>query len=222
MPEPSFQTVRLCQGRHESPEGGVCVVELASMIAGERFSDHPWSVSPVIAAFLRGYNDVCGERRQDLLRCAADAVGTRVGGPRRARSPRRLPRALRPGGGDRPAALGRAPPLAALPQAAAAPGPARAGRPRRARRVHLRPGAHAPPPGRRGARARPGPRGRARGARARAGRAARPPDRAALRRLSRPQNGWRSRTRSTPGALSCASSDGAAKRSVGSGGRATK
>jgi hypothetical protein len=81
MPEPSFQTVRLCQGRHESPEGGVCVVELASMIAGERFSDHPWSVSPVIAAFLRGYNDVCGERRQDLLRCAADAVGTRVGDP---------------------------------------------------------------------------------------------------------------------------------------------
>ena len=80
MPEPSFQTVRLCQGRHASPEGGVCVVELASMIAGERFSDHPWSVSPVIAAFLRGYNDVCGERRQDLLRCAADVVGTRVGG----------------------------------------------------------------------------------------------------------------------------------------------
>jgi hypothetical protein len=80
MSEPSFQTVRLCQGRHASPESGVCVVELASMIAGERFSDHPWAVSPVIAAFLRGYNDVCGEHRQDLLRCAAEVVGTRVGG----------------------------------------------------------------------------------------------------------------------------------------------
>lgn len=80
MSEPSFQTVRLCQGRHASPEGGVCVVELASMIAGERFSDHPWTVSPVIASFLRGYNDVCGDRRQDLLRCAADVVGTRIGG----------------------------------------------------------------------------------------------------------------------------------------------
>jgi hypothetical protein len=52
-------------------------MELASMLAGERFSDRPRSVSPVIAAFLRGYNDLVDDRRrQDLIRYASDAVGT--------------------------------------------------------------------------------------------------------------------------------------------------
>jgi hypothetical protein len=50
------------------------------MLAGERFSDHPRSVSPTIASFLRVYNDrVDDERRQDLLEIAADIVGTRNG-----------------------------------------------------------------------------------------------------------------------------------------------
>jgi hypothetical protein len=75
---PSFQTVRLRRGRHVSPEHGVCVMELASMLAGERFTDRPRSVSPVIAAFLRTYNDLVDDaRRQDLYRFAADSVGTR-------------------------------------------------------------------------------------------------------------------------------------------------
>jgi hypothetical protein len=52
-------------------------MELASMLAGERFSDRPRSVSPVIAAFLRGYNDLVDDRsRQDLIRYASEAVGT--------------------------------------------------------------------------------------------------------------------------------------------------
>lgn len=75
---PSFQTVRLMRGRHASPDQGVCVMELASMLAGERFTDHPRSVSPVIAEFLRTYNDlVDDDRRQDLYRFAAASVGTR-------------------------------------------------------------------------------------------------------------------------------------------------
>jgi hypothetical protein len=53
-------------------------MELASMLAGERFTDHPRSVCRVIASFLRGYNDaVDDKRRQDLYRCAAQVVGTR-------------------------------------------------------------------------------------------------------------------------------------------------
>jgi Fe-S cluster assembly iron-binding protein IscA len=53
-------------------------MELASMLTGDRFSDHPRSVSPVIAAFLRAYNDwIDDERRQDLYRFAAAALGTR-------------------------------------------------------------------------------------------------------------------------------------------------
>ena len=48
------------------------------MIAGERFTDRPSSVCPVIGAILRIYNDnLDDERRSDLYRYAAEAVGTR-------------------------------------------------------------------------------------------------------------------------------------------------
>lgn len=74
----SHQTIKLSKGRHASPEEGACVVELASMLAGEHFSDHPNSVCPVIAALLRNYNDrIDDRRRQDLYPYAAKIVGTR-------------------------------------------------------------------------------------------------------------------------------------------------
>jgi hypothetical protein len=74
----SHQTIQLSKGRHASPEEGACVVELASMLAGERFSDHPTSVCPVIAALMRNYNDrIDDRRRQDLYPYAARIVGTR-------------------------------------------------------------------------------------------------------------------------------------------------
>jgi hypothetical protein len=77
MPMPSHQTIRLSRGRHKSPEGGACVMELASMLAGEPFDDHPRSVCPIVATFLRAYNDAVGdERRQDLYRFASAAVDT--------------------------------------------------------------------------------------------------------------------------------------------------
>lgn len=74
----SHQTVKLRAGSHASPDQGACVMELASMLAGEPFSDAPDAVCPVIAAFLRTYNDcVDDRRRQDLYEYAAKAVGTR-------------------------------------------------------------------------------------------------------------------------------------------------
>jgi hypothetical protein len=74
----SHQNVRLGPGRHPRPGKIVCVMELASMLAGERFGDRPVSVCPVIGAILRVYNDnVDDRRRQDLYRFAADAVDTR-------------------------------------------------------------------------------------------------------------------------------------------------
>jgi hypothetical protein len=77
MQKPSYQTVRLAKGKHTSPQRGVCVMELASMLAGEPFTDHPRSVAPSIGALLRGYNDIVDDvRRQDLYRYAADAIGT--------------------------------------------------------------------------------------------------------------------------------------------------
>jgi hypothetical protein len=74
--------VRLEPGSHRSPSDGVCIVELASMIAGEPFSDRPRCVCRVIAAFLRGWNDRVGYAdRQRLYPYALRVVGT--GGYRR-------------------------------------------------------------------------------------------------------------------------------------------
>jgi hypothetical protein len=78
MPPKSFQTVRLARGKHRSPDDGVCIIELCSMLAGEPFSDRPKSVCRVIAALLRAYNDAAGDRRQELYPCAALIVGTRA------------------------------------------------------------------------------------------------------------------------------------------------
>jgi hypothetical protein len=77
-PEVLHQTVRLSRGKHGSPRSGACVMELASMLAGEPFTDQPITACPVIGGFMRAYNDACDDRRrQDLLPYAAAVVGTR-------------------------------------------------------------------------------------------------------------------------------------------------
>src|SRR5579884_2126353 len=75
----THQTIKLSKGKHASPEDGACVMELASMLAGEPFSDHPAGVCPVIGSFLRAYNDsIDDRRRQDLYAYAAKVVGSRA------------------------------------------------------------------------------------------------------------------------------------------------
>lgn len=75
----THQTVRLERGKHGSPRDGACVMELVSMLAGEPFTDSPVCVSPIVAAFLRAYNDaVDDDRRQELHDYASRAVGTRA------------------------------------------------------------------------------------------------------------------------------------------------
>ncbi len=74
----SHQTIKLSKGKHSSPQDGACVMELASMLAGEPFTDHPDSVCPAIGSFLRAYNDSVGDgRRQDLYVYASRVVGSR-------------------------------------------------------------------------------------------------------------------------------------------------
>lgn len=74
----THQTIKLSRGKHRSPAHGACVMELASMLAGESFSDHPAAVCPVIGSFLRAYNDsIDDDRRQDLYPYAAKVVGSR-------------------------------------------------------------------------------------------------------------------------------------------------
>ena len=72
MSPATYQTVKLSKGKHISPDDGACVMELASMLAGEPFSDHPRCACPVIGSFLRAYNDsVDDDRRQDLYAYAS-------------------------------------------------------------------------------------------------------------------------------------------------------
>jgi len=74
----TYQTARLGPGRHDGPGAVVCIMELAAMLSGERFSDHPISVCPVVGSLMRAYNDnIDDRRRQDLYRYAAEAVFTR-------------------------------------------------------------------------------------------------------------------------------------------------
>jgi hypothetical protein len=78
----SHQTVTLARGKHASPRSGACVMELASMLAGEPFSDRPATVCPIVGAFLRAYNDAVDDnRRQDLYAYASGAVGTQASWP---------------------------------------------------------------------------------------------------------------------------------------------
>ena len=87
MSQVSYQTIKLSKGKHTSPEDGACVMELASMLAGEPFTDHPVSVCPVIGSFLRAYNDAIDDgRRQALYEYASRVVGRR--GPQRTQQMR--------------------------------------------------------------------------------------------------------------------------------------
>jgi hypothetical protein len=77
--ELGIESLHLAPGSHSSPRDGVCVVELASLLAGEKFSDHPRCVCDVIAAFLRSLNDrVAHADRQRLRPYAGCAVGSRA------------------------------------------------------------------------------------------------------------------------------------------------
>jgi hypothetical protein len=70
--------VRLSRGSHAGPAEGACVVELASLLSGEPFSDHPKSVCPALRSFLHAYNDGLPDHlRQDLYGLSSDIVGTR-------------------------------------------------------------------------------------------------------------------------------------------------
>lgn len=47
----------LSRGKHRRPEKGACFMELASFLAGERWSDHPACTHPLLAEVARQVND---------------------------------------------------------------------------------------------------------------------------------------------------------------------
>jgi len=68
----------LSPGRHRNPRKGACFMEMASYLAGERWSDHPRCTQPLLAAMARGVNDCVGDSaRQQLTPLIPDVVGLR-------------------------------------------------------------------------------------------------------------------------------------------------
>lgn len=68
----------LSRGRHRSPRRGACFMELASVLAGERWSDHPSCTHPLLAQLAREVNDLTSDAdRQQLLPLISSVVGRR-------------------------------------------------------------------------------------------------------------------------------------------------
>ena len=76
-----LEKLTLESGSHSDFEEGVCVMEAAAYIAGEKFSDHPTCVSEVIGSFMRSWNDGLpdNEARDRLLKPLVSVIiGTKT------------------------------------------------------------------------------------------------------------------------------------------------
>lgn len=78
-----MKDVTLTRGQHRSRHEGMCAMEFAAYLAGERHSDSPRCVDPVLRGLLIGINDgVNDEQRQRLRPYIARALGTATDGVR--------------------------------------------------------------------------------------------------------------------------------------------
>lgn len=67
MADLDLDSLVLEAGRHSRPEVGMSMLEAVTVVSHEKFSDSPRTVSKVIEAFLRAWNDSMeDEERQDL------------------------------------------------------------------------------------------------------------------------------------------------------------
>lgn len=57
----------LSRGKHRNPRKGACFMELASYLAGERWSDHPACTHPLLAALARNVNDYTSDAGRPRL-----------------------------------------------------------------------------------------------------------------------------------------------------------
>ena len=73
----------LSRGKHRSPKKGACFMELASFLAGERWSDHPACSHPLLAALARDVNDCTSDTsRQRLAELIPSVIGLTSDDPR--------------------------------------------------------------------------------------------------------------------------------------------
>jgi hypothetical protein len=67
----------LSRGKHRTARKGACFMELASFLAGERWSDHPSCTHPLVASVARMVNDsTSDEARQQLAGLIPSVIGT--------------------------------------------------------------------------------------------------------------------------------------------------
>nr|WP_246256709.1 hypothetical protein [Isoptericola halotolerans] len=57
----------LGRGKHRNPKKGACFMELASFLAGERWSDHPQCTHPLLAMLARAVNDLTSDQARPRL-----------------------------------------------------------------------------------------------------------------------------------------------------------
>src|SRR6266550_704294 len=66
----------LSRGKHRSPRAGACFMELASFLAGERWSDHPACTHPLLGTVARLVNDHTSDAgRQRLAVLIPSVIG---------------------------------------------------------------------------------------------------------------------------------------------------
>lgn len=66
----------LSRGKHRTPRRGACFMELASVLAGERWSDHPACTHPLLAQLARQVNDLTtDDGRRSLTPMIPSVVG---------------------------------------------------------------------------------------------------------------------------------------------------
>jgi antitoxin (DNA-binding transcriptional repressor) of toxin-antitoxin stability system len=74
---------QLSRGKHRNPRKGACFMELASYLAGERWSDHPSCTHPLLATMARLVNDhTTDEGRDRLSRLVPSVIGLTSDDPR--------------------------------------------------------------------------------------------------------------------------------------------
>lgn len=73
----------LSAGAHRTPRDGACFMELASLLAGERWSDHPRCTHAVLCVLARAVNDACSDAGRQLLAVhVPDVIGRNSSDPR--------------------------------------------------------------------------------------------------------------------------------------------
>ena len=66
----------LSRGKHRGPRHGACFMELASFLAGERWSDDPACTHPLLAALARDVNDYTSDAgRAELVELIPSVIG---------------------------------------------------------------------------------------------------------------------------------------------------